>query len=149
VTTSKITKLALIAAATSAAAIALPATAHADPPYYKFQSPSGNIHCGVAVDGKNTPNAVCTIRQASYAGQLCQEPGLTIPQFELAQDGHAADMEWCTEISGGWPTLPTLDYGQTRSVGAITCDSEPAGVTCTDGSTGHFFRVSRESYQLG
>jgi hypothetical protein len=45
--------------------------------------------------------------------------------------------------------LQTLAYGQTRSIGAITCDSEPSGVTCTDSSTGHFFRVSRESYELG
>jgi hypothetical protein len=44
---------------------------------------------------------------------------------------------------------PVLGYGQTHSIGTITCDSEPSGVTCTDGSTGHFFRTSRESYQLG
>jgi hypothetical protein len=31
-------------------------------------------------------------------------------------------------------------------VRAITCGSEPYGVTCTDDSSGHFFRVSRESY---
>jgi len=31
----------------------------------------------------------------------------------------------------------------------MTCDSEPSGMTCTDSSTGHFFRISRESYQLG
>jgi serine/threonine-protein kinase len=36
-----------------------------------------------------------------------------------------------------------LDYGQTRSVGAITCDSEPSGMACTDSSTGHYFRRSR------
>jgi hypothetical protein len=47
------------------------------------------------------------------------------------------------------PHKSTLDYGQTLSVGTITCDSETSGVTCTDSSTGHFFRVSRESYQLG
>lgn len=45
--------------------------------------------------------------------------------------------------------FPTLDYGQTHSLGTITCDSEPAGVTCTDSSTGHFFQVSSDSYQLG
>jgi hypothetical protein len=45
--------------------------------------------------------------------------------------------------------MPTLDYGQMRSVGAITCASEPSGVKCTDSSTGHFFRLSRESYELG
>ncbi len=47
------------------------------------------------------------------------------------------------------PGLKTLDYGQTYSQGAITCDSEVSGVTCTDTSTGHFFRVSRETYELG
>jgi hypothetical protein len=42
-----------------------------------------------------------------------------------------------------------LGYGQTRSLGAITCDSETSGITCTDTSSGQFFRVSRDSYQLG
>jgi hypothetical protein len=45
--------------------------------------------------------------------------------------------------------MPTLEYGQTRSAGTITCDSEPSGMTCTDSTAGHFFRVSGESYQLG
>jgi hypothetical protein len=45
--------------------------------------------------------------------------------------------------------MPTLDYGQTRSHGPFTCDSEPAGVTCTDNSTGQHFFVSTDSYQLG
>ncbi|OBA59392.1 hypothetical protein A5647_17145 [Mycobacterium sp. 1100029.7] len=43
----------------------------------------------------------------------------------------------------------TLEFGQTHSIGTTTCDSEPDGVTCTDSSTGHFFRLSRDSYQLG
>jgi hypothetical protein len=47
------------------------------------------------------------------------------------------------------PGLPILPYGQMRSAGPITCNSEASGVTCTDRSTGHFFRLSRESYQLG
>jgi len=42
----------------------------------------------------------------------------------------------------------TLGYGQTHSIGTITCDSEPNGVTCSDSTTGHFFLVSRDSYQL-
>ena len=42
-----------------------------------------------------------------------------------------------------------LAYGQTHTVDTITCGSEPPGVTCTDTGTGHFFRVSDESYQLG
>jgi hypothetical protein len=45
--------------------------------------------------------------------------------------------------------LAVLGYGQTRSLGSITCDSEPADMTCTDSSTGHFFRVSQQSFQIG
>jgi hypothetical protein len=44
--------------------------------------------------------------------------------------------------------VPTLNYGDTHTMGAITCDSEPAGITCTDTSTGHFFRLSRDSNEL-
>ena len=47
------------------------------------------------------------------------------------------------------PDVNTLDYGQTLSRGPITCGSEASGVTCTDTATGHFFRVSREDYELG
>jgi hypothetical protein len=45
--------------------------------------------------------------------------------------------------------MPTLGYGQTHTVGVMTCDSEPAGVTCTDTGALHNFRMSRDSYQLG
>ena len=53
---------------------------------------------------------------------------------------------------GVLPTIYTvLDYGQTRTAGAITCSSapEPAGITCTNADSGHFFRVSQASYQIG
>jgi hypothetical protein len=46
------------------------------------------------------------------------------------------------------PGEPTLDYGQTKSVGTFSCDSVLSGVKCTD-STGHYFRASRGSYDLG
>jgi hypothetical protein len=140
--------IAALSIATAATALPLAAIAHADPNYQQFQSPLGNIHCGLAISYKGIPNAICTIRQASYAGQLCREPGLPDPQFGVAADGHPADMPGCRENST-WPALPTLGHGQTRSVATITCDSEPAGVTCTDSSTGHHFFVSTDSYQLG
>jgi hypothetical protein len=59
----------------------------------------------------------------------------------------------CYEGSGNFkypkPSQQTLEYGQQYSRGAITCESQPSGVTCTDTVTGHFFRISRESYELG
>jgi hypothetical protein len=54
------------------------------------------------------------------------------------------------QIFDSGPDAPSpLDYGQTRTLGSISCESEPSGVTCSDSSTGHFFRISRDSYQLG
>ena len=145
----KIKMIAALSIATAATALPLAATAHADPPFYDFQSPSGNIHCELTVNYKNTPYANCAAHDSAYAGQLCQQPGLVIPQFMVGRPGSPAEMPGCVGTNGGWPAaLPTLDYGQTRSVDTITCDSETAGVTCTDSSTGHFFRVSSESLSL-
>ena len=39
-------------------------------------------------------------------------------------------------------------YSQLQSVGTLTCGSEPTGMTCTDSGTGHYFRTSRETYEL-
>ncbi|WP_422227806.1 hypothetical protein [Mycobacterium sp.] len=44
---------------------------------------------------------------------------------------------------------PMLDSAQAPSGGAITCSSEQSAMKCTDVTTGHFFRVSQESYELG
>ena len=149
-----------------AATIALPATAHANANDDKFYSPSGNILCSLGIDTRGSKfhgKAVvyCDIRDYTWTALEC--------------DGHPADTfmlrqgEWGTQLCDPTrdygtkqhipgtadtadlfpPGVATLDYGQTRSAGPITCDSEPDGITCTDSSTGHFFRVSRESYQLG
>jgi hypothetical protein len=48
-------------------------------------------------------------------------------------------------VPGG---MQTLNYGQTMSLGPISCNSEPAVMTCTDARTRHYFRVARDSYEL-
>ncbi len=35
-----------------------------------------------------------------------------------------------------------------QALGPITCDSETTGMTCTDNSTGHYFRLSRDNCEL-
>jgi hypothetical protein len=160
VKTPSFTKLALIATATAAATIASAATAQAccsTPPAeedFTFVTPSGNIACDMF---PSMPGAHCEIRDHTWVA-----PATTTGPFGRPCDFNFGGLQlW---VDTGKPSglgcyegvsdferhdLPTLDYGQTHSVGAITCDSEPSGVTCTDSSTGHFFRVSRESYQLG
>jgi hypothetical protein len=46
------------------------------------------------------------------------------------------------------PPLPTLPYGQARSIYPITCDSAAPGVTCRDTDSGHFFVPSRENFEM-
>lgn len=127
-----------------AAAIALPATARAES--NSFQSPSGNIVCLMYPNGPNT--ALCEIADHTWVAPP-RSPDCHLnwgSRFRLEQGSAVVFACYHQEM----PTPDeTLDYGQTRSVGAITCDSEPGSVTCTDSSTGHFFRVSQESYQLG
>jgi hypothetical protein len=140
----KITKLALIAMAAATACIALPATAQArvDPP--DFQSPSGNVLCFMNGD---SPFIVAQCYVSNHAYVLPTGDCSGKVDFVL-QPGQPPQGE-CGGDPGAWPAPPTLDYGQTKSAGPLTCDSEPSGITCTDSGTGHFFRAADDSYQLG
>jgi hypothetical protein len=145
--------LALIAPATVTATIGLAGTAHADDEI-DFRSPSGDILCTMTQGHDiNDP--------ARYGKGVvaCQVLNHTYPQPPLADcpvAGREYDLEQGTPPSLGCQgglivgTLPPkFDNGQSWSVGTITCDITPPGVTCTDSSTGHFLRLSRDSYQLG
>ena len=150
----KITMIAALDIATAATALPLAATTHADNNYYAFLSPSGNIRCVLSSQDGPVPIAQCQIKDYTYVPQPaspCADGGAA-PGWEFRLDQGKVPYLPCgyTALdSGVGNNLPTLDYGQTHSIGSITCDSEHSGVTCTDTSTGHFFRVSSDSYQLG
>ena len=137
------TTLALLVPVTITAAVALPATAFADD--RPFQSPSGKIACLLGVDG-----VACDVSDYTYQvppGPPCSQHISWGNRFSLSH-GQPAQME-CHGDTLRVPGEQTLDYGQTISQGTITCSSDPSGMTCTDGSSGHYFRVSRDSYNLG
>jgi hypothetical protein len=143
----QLTKLALIAACTTALAAVWPAPARAEAG--PFQSPSGNIYCLLGIESDGTNRADCQVQQHTYPipprGD-CHLGGWG-GQFSITQGGPVVLVCQGGMLTG--PPLPTLGYGQTRSIGTITCRSDPDAMACTDDSTGHFFRVSRDSYQLG
>jgi len=160
-------KIRMIAAVSIAAATMLPlaAIAHADPTTttYWIKSPSANIACiltEVSFSGTDEyGQANCDVADHTWAApplppdcHFPHEPVFVLASRSLISSGQPAALDQChagnTSIYRS-PSLQTLDYGHTRSVGAITCDSAPAGITCTDSSSGHFFRMSRDSYQLG
>jgi hypothetical protein len=140
-----ITTIAAASMMCAAAMIALPATAHAETKPPSFQNPSGNITCWVA------DNLVsCKLFERTYApppGNCALAQNFDWRHFVL-QQGTSPEL-LCDRQYDNPPAPMTLDYGQRYSAGVMTCDSEISGVTCTDTSTGHFFRASRESYQLG
>ena len=150
-----------LGAALAAAAPALilfgAATAHAAGSDYYFESPSGNIVCDLTDQGRGSAHLACSIGDYTYQAPIngeTQQPCSDLPNFFNLEQGMqpliVCDLGGqirADNLHGAG--LRTLGYGQTQSAGAITCDSEPTGMTCTDASTGHFFRVARESYQLG
>lgn len=136
-----------LAAAT--AVIALPATAYACPAPPKFVTPSGNIWCLVPNGFDGTNGVVCEIREHTYtAPAKPADCPLNWGDRVSLKPGSAPEVH-CHGDTIFDPGMPTLDYGRKRSAGPITCESQPAGVTCTDSGTGHFFRMSRETLELG
>jgi hypothetical protein len=124
-------------------------TAHADTGPQFFASPSGNISCQLYLFQANTGSAACQIRDSTFAAPPrppnCQ--GGWGDSIGLVQ-GKAATFGCHTDTLFGGST-PALPYGATRTIAGITCDSEPTGMTCRDTTTGHYFQLSRDSYQLG
>jgi hypothetical protein len=143
------TKLALFATATVSATIALPATANAEDDI-DFQSPSRNIACTMTLVPTN--NVVqCDMADHTFPTPgTCRKPGPTGVATSMRADATAPPVVGCDLYASLLPSSwPVLDYGQTRTLGVITCDSEPSGITCTNSSNRHFFRLSHESYDVG
>ncbi|OBH84027.1 hypothetical protein A5681_20275 [Mycobacterium scrofulaceum] len=135
------------AAALAAVTAVAPGIAHADP-FYQFQSPSGDVTCVMAAFQGDAPRASCGVAYPTYVMPLRPQScmGAFGDQVDIVQ-GSSPAMVCHTDTTRG-TGLPTLQAGDTRSVAALTCKSEAAAVTCTDTGTGHFFRLSREAYNL-
>jgi hypothetical protein len=137
----------------SAATIGLAPSSHANPFSEQFQSPSGDISCNLVNSpppdthslGKNFVQ--CDIVNQSWV------PPRPPPGGRADATATVVLMRGQLPIVGYSPgTLAAADpvnYDQPLSAGAITCRPEQSAMQCTDTSTGHFFRVSRESYELG
>ncbi|UXA05069.1 hypothetical protein KXD96_19115 [Mycobacterium sp. SMC-2] len=139
--------IAAVSVAAAITAVGSAAIAHAEP-FYQFQSPSGDVTCVMAAFQGDAPRASCGVTDPTYVmpprPQSCV--GAFGDQVDMAQ-GSSPAMVCHTDTTRGMG-LPTLQVGETRSVASLTCKGEVAAITCTDSSTGHFFRISREAYNL-
>lgn len=139
-------------------ALAVPAVAHADPDRVKFSSPSGNIRCAMAAPVDGPATVACQLENITYTvpagvghkdtGEPCErdygsgrDVRLVAGQPGYIRCSYAA-------LDGGVGPWPVLAYGRSQTLGAITCTSATTDVLCSD-SSGHFFRISRDVYELG
>lgn len=128
-------------------ALALPLAAIARAAsYYSFQSPSGNIQCGVGT--LENAFAICEIRDHTWVAPPRPTPCEGGWGDRISMDQGSAPALACHTDTVKGTGYPTLQYGQTYSVDAITCDSETSGITCTDNGTGHYFRLANDDYEL-
>jgi hypothetical protein len=112
-----------------------------------FRSPSGNINCTLSTPGGDNAARCEVVNHTWTAPPPPPDCHLNSgDRFYLTQGGSAVVGCYAQEFP---VAQSTLGYGQSRSFGTITCDSEYTGMTCTDTSTGHYFRVSRDTYELG
>lgn len=135
------------AAIIAAAAMASAATAQADI-IGDFKTPSGDVYCQLATIG-DTGSVVCEGGGPFHQPVPANCHGAWGGRFSITQ-GQPPVSECHTDtIRSNQPMAPILWFGQTQSVGTITCDSELSGVTCTDSSTGRFFTMAAAANTLG
>jgi hypothetical protein len=143
---------AAVFATIGAATIGLAGNSHADVFSQQFQSPSGDVSCNLVyypplasrLVGKNFVQ--CDVVNHSWVHPQPPPVGRTATSTFVLMRGRAPVVAYGP---GAVANPDPMDDGDARSGGAITCSSEQSAMKCTDASTGHFFRVSQESYELG
>jgi hypothetical protein len=151
---SKIGLIAGVCAAIGAATIGSAGSSHAGPFSAQFQSPSGDISCNlVNYPPLDTHSLAKNFVQCDIANHSWVPPQPPPPDRADATStfllirGQAPIVGYSPGTVGD--DGPMLDSAQAPYAGVIGCRSEQSAMKCTDTSTGHFFRVSRESYELG
>jgi hypothetical protein len=139
--------------AATAAIIGSAGSAHANPFSAQFQSPSGDVACNLVNYPPTDTHSFaknfvqCDIANHNWTPPHPPPPGRAdaTSTFVLMR-GQPPVVAYSPGISAA---ADPIDYGQARSAGAIMCSTEQSAVKCIDTTTGHFFRVSPESYELG
>lgn len=95
-------------------------------PVRSFHAPSGNVSCEILTDG-----ASCTVE--------------SVGETFAFEAGEPARIEPTATLPSALGEL--IDYGNTVSVGSISCEVPPSdvarGITCSDATSGHGFEASR------
>lgn len=127
------------------AALLLAGPACADD-YIGFQSPTGNIQCGL-YRGDQGASVRCDLMQLtpSYTKQPqdCEFDWGSSFAVDDKGKGYVA----CVSDAVGDPANGVLPYGEAVSLGGISCVSAKTGMTCTNGE-GHGFTISKAKQKV-
>jgi len=112
----------------------------------QFQNSSQNISCNLGSSG-----AICEINNRGYTISTppppCAQHSAWGDRFSLPQGGTVV-MD-CHNDTIHVQGETVVNNGQTQSAGTLSCTPDTGSVRCTDSSTGHFFFMSPNSYQVG
>jgi hypothetical protein len=142
-----------VSAIVVAATVGSAGNAHANPFSVQFQSPSGDITCSMVSSPPGDTHsfaknfAQCDIVNQSWVPP--QPPPAGRPDATVTAVLMRGQLPVVGYSPGALAATEPVNYDQPVTAGAITCDADESAVRCTDASTGHFFRISHESYALG
>ncbi len=136
---------------TTSAATASPSTATTSTPAARtihiatFKSPSANIGCMIIAG-----TARCDIRHRNWSPPPRPASCPNVVDFGqgLIVGRSGSGRLVCAGDTALDPSARNLPYNADTIVGAFRCLSTTAGVTCTNGDTGHGFFISIGSYRV-
>lgn len=115
--------------------------------YIVFQSPTGNIQCGLYV-GADGSGVRCDLSQMTGQSYSHRPAGCEYDWgSSFAVDGIGKGYLACVSDVVGDGSGLVIGYGEVISLGGITCSSEKSGMTCVNKS-GHGFTVAKAKQRL-
>ena len=127
------------------AILAVAAPARADD-YIGFQSPTGNIHCGL-YQWDGGASVRCDLMELTQT-YTTRPAGCEFDWgFAFGVDDRGKGYLACVSDAVASPGNPVLPYGEAVSLGGISCVSAKTGMTCTN-ADGHGFSVARAKQSL-
>lgn len=106
-----------------------------------FQTPTGNIGCLLLED-----MARCDIAERNWEPPPPPEPCQLAYGNAIRLNRGGAEFICAGDTARGGPK--TLGYGSAAQRGPFLCQSEQAGLTCTNVFTGEGFFLSRQRYEI-
>jgi hypothetical protein len=112
----------------------------------RFRSATGNIRCAFGSDN-DLGYGSCQVREHTFAlPSDLRCAAADVVEIGLDDnDGPGAEVRCAPFRAGDERALP---YGHALEIGGLRCDSDEAGMTCTDLGTRRGFFLSRASYRV-